>query len=254
MSEAEFWVTLEYRLCDELAGMPERGLPYLWCDGFIPDRYLLDENPPRVTGKVWICNGRRQAEWDFVTQDAALERQRSFALDAAAEIGSVAVRDGQPGDRDAGACEDVKDALRVVATDHRGAGARPLDGKVLGKIELPARQGDGAAQGRIEEDGVPTGRGGDLGAERTRTAIDQVRDREGTEQHAVFERLDSQLRAPGTKPGTPAARAFPIGSPGQGKEQRHPERLRRLEGIPGPGKPSLALAHRDHEKLGERRR
>jgi hypothetical protein len=65
MSEADFWVRLEYRLCDEFAGMPERRLQYLWCDGFIPSQYLLDGHLPRVTGKAWICNGPRQAEWDF---------------------------------------------------------------------------------------------------------------------------------------------------------------------------------------------
>jgi hypothetical protein len=65
MSEADFWVRLEYRLCDEFAGMPERRLQYLWCDGFIPNQYLLDDDRPRVTGKAWIGNGPRQAEWDF---------------------------------------------------------------------------------------------------------------------------------------------------------------------------------------------
>ena len=65
MSEADFWVNLEYRLCSEFAGMPERRLQYLWCDGFIPSQYQLDDSRPRITGKAWICNGPLQDEWDF---------------------------------------------------------------------------------------------------------------------------------------------------------------------------------------------
>ena len=65
MGEADYWGSLEYRLCREFAGMPERRLQYLWCDGFIPDQYLLDDPHPRITGKAWICNGPQQAEWDF---------------------------------------------------------------------------------------------------------------------------------------------------------------------------------------------
>jgi hypothetical protein len=65
MDEAHFWGSLEFRLCREFAGMPERRLRYLWCDGFIPIDYILDGPAPRITGKIWICNGPLQAEWDF---------------------------------------------------------------------------------------------------------------------------------------------------------------------------------------------
>ena len=65
MSEADFWVSLEYRLCREFAGMPERRLQFLWCDGLIPGQYLLDDPRPRITGKAWVCNGPRRAEWEF---------------------------------------------------------------------------------------------------------------------------------------------------------------------------------------------
>jgi hypothetical protein len=65
MSEADFWVSLEYRLCSEFAGMPERRLQHLWCDGFIPSQYQLNDSRPRITGKAWICNGPLQDEWDF---------------------------------------------------------------------------------------------------------------------------------------------------------------------------------------------
>ena len=65
MDEAEYWVRLEYRVCREFTGMRERRLQYLWCDGFIPGEYLLDDPRPRITGRAWICNGPRQAEWEF---------------------------------------------------------------------------------------------------------------------------------------------------------------------------------------------
>jgi hypothetical protein len=65
MDEADYWASLEYRVCREFAGMPERRLQYLWCDGFIPSEYRLDDPQPRITGRAWICNGPKQAEWEF---------------------------------------------------------------------------------------------------------------------------------------------------------------------------------------------
>jgi hypothetical protein len=65
MDEADFWVSLEFRLCGEFAGLPERRYQYFWCDGFVPGQYQLDGPSPRITGRCRICNGRRQAEWEF---------------------------------------------------------------------------------------------------------------------------------------------------------------------------------------------
>ena len=65
MDEADYWLSLEYRLCHEFAGMPENHLRFLWCDGFIPEQYRLDGPSPQITGRAWICNGRRQQEWEF---------------------------------------------------------------------------------------------------------------------------------------------------------------------------------------------
>lgn len=65
MGEADFWVSLEFRLCHEFAGLPERRYQYFWCDGFIPSEYLLDCPSPRITGRCWICNGPRQGDWEF---------------------------------------------------------------------------------------------------------------------------------------------------------------------------------------------
>jgi hypothetical protein len=65
MTEADFWARLEYRLCAEFAAIAERRLQSWWCDGFLPNQYLLDEHRPRITGKAWICDGPHQAEWEF---------------------------------------------------------------------------------------------------------------------------------------------------------------------------------------------
>jgi hypothetical protein len=65
VDEAEYWASLEFRICREFAGMSENHLRGLWCDGLVPTRFLLDDPTPRVTGTAWICNGPRQAEWEF---------------------------------------------------------------------------------------------------------------------------------------------------------------------------------------------
>jgi hypothetical protein len=65
MDEQDFWVGLEYRLCQEFEGLAERRYRYFWCDGFIPSQYLVDDARPRITGKAWICNGPAQDVWDF---------------------------------------------------------------------------------------------------------------------------------------------------------------------------------------------
>ena len=65
MTEKDFWGSLEYRLCREFAGLPERRHQNLWCDGFIPSDYVLDGSSPQITGRCWICNGSRQANWSF---------------------------------------------------------------------------------------------------------------------------------------------------------------------------------------------
>ncbi len=66
MEEHDFWVSLEFRLSREFAGLPNGYDRHFWCDGFAPIEYLLDNIQPRIAGKVWICNGHRQDEWDFV--------------------------------------------------------------------------------------------------------------------------------------------------------------------------------------------
>jgi hypothetical protein len=65
MNEADFWVHLEYRVCSEFAGMPEKRLQQFWCDGFIPGEYVLNGPSPRINGQCWICDGPKQAAWEF---------------------------------------------------------------------------------------------------------------------------------------------------------------------------------------------
>jgi hypothetical protein len=65
VTERDYWQRLEFRLCRELEGMEENSLRFLWCDGFIPQQYLVDDPDPRITGLAWICNGPRQARWEF---------------------------------------------------------------------------------------------------------------------------------------------------------------------------------------------
>lgn len=66
MTEADFWVCLEYRVCREFAGQTDRELRRLWCDGFVPREYHLEGPEPRIAGRAWIVQGQRQSEWDFV--------------------------------------------------------------------------------------------------------------------------------------------------------------------------------------------
>jgi hypothetical protein len=65
MTEPDFWPHLEFRLCREFAGLPDNHLRFLWCDGFIPEQYLLDDPSPRITGLAWICRGANQEQWSF---------------------------------------------------------------------------------------------------------------------------------------------------------------------------------------------
>jgi hypothetical protein len=66
MTESEYWAALERRLTRELAAMEDDGLRFLWCDGFLPEEHALEERPPRISGRVWLGNGRRQEQWAFV--------------------------------------------------------------------------------------------------------------------------------------------------------------------------------------------
>lgn len=76
MDEATYWEKLEYRICREFAGMADKRLQYLWCDGLVPGEYQLNEDSPRITGRAWIGNGPRESEWEFTLLLPVLFRSR----------------------------------------------------------------------------------------------------------------------------------------------------------------------------------
>jgi hypothetical protein len=65
LSEHDFWLYLEYRVCHEFAAMTEKHLRCFWCDGFIPDQYFLDGQSPYITGRAWVCDDFKQELWEF---------------------------------------------------------------------------------------------------------------------------------------------------------------------------------------------
>lgn len=66
MNESDYWVRLEYRVCDELDGLRHTVARPYWCDGFIPSQHILNGYPPRIRGRVWMGVGPRgMEEWTF---------------------------------------------------------------------------------------------------------------------------------------------------------------------------------------------
>jgi hypothetical protein len=63
MTETEYWLALEYRICREFTGMSERNLHRYWCDGIVGEVYFVNQRPPRILGHAWICEGDKQEEW-----------------------------------------------------------------------------------------------------------------------------------------------------------------------------------------------
>jgi hypothetical protein len=66
LDESAYWIYLEYRVCDELSGLRDPAARRYWCDGFEPSWYILDGQPPRILGCVWMGVGpRHQEQWQF---------------------------------------------------------------------------------------------------------------------------------------------------------------------------------------------
>ena len=65
MTECEFWVRLEWRLGAEFDGLPERRHRYIWCDGLIPEEYVLDGPRARIEGTAFMGSSG-QERWRFV--------------------------------------------------------------------------------------------------------------------------------------------------------------------------------------------
>lgn len=64
MEEPEFWKRLEFRICAEFAGFADRRLRYYWCDGLLPEEYVLAGAERRITG-VAFCGQSGQERWRF---------------------------------------------------------------------------------------------------------------------------------------------------------------------------------------------
>src|SRR5206468_1213448 len=65
VSEGDYWLNLEYRVSREFAGMPDNRLRFLWCDGFVPGYYILQDPVPHVMGHAWIGDGGELEDWAF---------------------------------------------------------------------------------------------------------------------------------------------------------------------------------------------
>jgi hypothetical protein len=64
MTESEFWDRLEFRICTELQGSPQKPLNWLWCDGLVADRYEFTADPPRIEGRAWFGQTGNE-QWTF---------------------------------------------------------------------------------------------------------------------------------------------------------------------------------------------
>ena len=65
MDEREYWLSLEFRVCRELQGLPRKHRRTLWCDGFAPGAYFLSDSTPRIAGFAWIGYTTNTDEWRF---------------------------------------------------------------------------------------------------------------------------------------------------------------------------------------------
>lgn len=69
MTEGEFWSQLQFLTCGELARIEAARALGLWCDGFVPETYHMEDNPPRISGRAWIAAGQKgQEQWPFVLE------------------------------------------------------------------------------------------------------------------------------------------------------------------------------------------
>jgi hypothetical protein len=66
LDERQFWTRLEFRICREVNGMPAQWQRRYWCDGFIPEYYRPQREPPLIYGRVWMVEIQQQQEWKFI--------------------------------------------------------------------------------------------------------------------------------------------------------------------------------------------
>jgi hypothetical protein len=91
-AERRFWKDLEFRVSREMEN-PKLKRLFLWCDGFTPKQYFLNETPMRVTGSAWIgdVGSSGQEEWQF-TLSLPLETSSRTNVDWAALVPLPEVR------------------------------------------------------------------------------------------------------------------------------------------------------------------
>jgi hypothetical protein len=139
VTEADYWVKLELRVCRELEGMEDRAVRSLWCDGSIPEQYLLDDPTPRVTGRAWIGTGpRKQDRWELslFLDNAARTRGRLLGNIASRRRGNRLARCRSGG---------------AATPRHAGSRGRRLTGHCSGRAGRSLRS---FAALRLEEIGV----------------------------------------------------------------------------------------------------
>jgi hypothetical protein len=66
VTEAEYFGHLEMRVSRELAGMRQPELRGWWCDGFLPEKFVVTRSGSHAAGRVWMDSGKGQALWNFV--------------------------------------------------------------------------------------------------------------------------------------------------------------------------------------------
>lgn len=137
MTEAEFWMKMEFLACGELERIASaRGLG-LWCDGIEARDYRLTEHPAKVLGEAWIAYGQKNQErWRFELKLRQRARDRvsivwSAALPTEADEGWLEI------DVEAKFLRLLPPAPRAAMTRSSGPGAKAgVDEDLDGCLEL----------------------------------------------------------------------------------------------------------------------
>lgn len=83
MTESDFWLRLEFRLCREMDGNRDWQRLGLWCDGIYPQVFQLESPEPVIEGEAWIGLGPKgQEQWSFrLVLPQAVEDRAAIAWD-----------------------------------------------------------------------------------------------------------------------------------------------------------------------------
>jgi len=73
VTETEYFGHLEMRVSRELEGMRQPELRGWWCDGLLPEKFVVTRSGSHVAGRAWMDPGQRaspgrceQVLWNFV--------------------------------------------------------------------------------------------------------------------------------------------------------------------------------------------